>query len=182
MARKITSILAAFLISTLALAQEQQTAGEEVKDKQTNIDTLKKFMAVLPAAGISLSVIHLNKFTVDILFPQQKQAWRTRSRLNTLFFVQGVADKDTNFDPSFVAVQGGNNYRGSVLTPINNTKFALGPLIKGDMVQGIVSFDRSLDINKPFKLVNNENSVEVQFDRKNLEMLKEVAQPASTKQ
>lgn len=182
MARKTTSILAALLISALALAQEQQTVGEEAKEKQANIETLRKFMAVLPAAGINLSVIHLNRVTVDILFPQQKQAWKTRARLNTLFFIQGVADKDTNFDPSFVAIQGGNSYKGSVLTPINNTKFALGPLIKGDMVQGIISFDRSLDVNKPFKLVNNENSVEIQFEKKNLEMLKEVAQPASTNQ
>jgi hypothetical protein len=128
---------------------------------QTN-DELTKFMAVLPMEGIQLGAIHLNDRTVPILFqPPTLYAMRARVKEATAFFVQGVAEKDIEFDTTtFTIEQASTPTATATPTSIHNFTKGKVKVAKGDRVDGVLTFNRLVDVNKAFILKHGKSMVE----------------------
>jgi hypothetical protein len=80
----------------LALSVPFQVAGQDPSSQ------LKDFTRVLQVAdGLQLSIVHLNDKTVLVLFqPPTLYSIRAHAKEATMFYVQGMPQKDVNLDTS----------------------------------------------------------------------------------
>jgi hypothetical protein len=125
-------------------------------------DELTKFMAVLPMDGIQLGAIHLNERTIPILFqPPTLYSMRARVKEASAFFVQGVAEKDFELDTTTFTIEQASTPT-STATPTSIHNFTKGKVkvAKGDRVDGVLTFNRLIDVNKSFILKHGKSMVE----------------------
>lgn len=165
--RLLFTLLLCAVIPT-AWAQEETKSTHEQKQKQEQ-EVLIGFSNSMSLPSCNLRFIHLNAKTIDILFANNyNQAMKTRARLGTGFFVQGVTSKETDFSPTFTAQQGDKLYTCQTL---NVDGFVAAKLAKGKKFSGLIFFDKALDIEKPFSIQTASSSQKFKFDKKALELL-----------
>ena len=124
---------------------------------------LQDFSRPLAGDGVSYTVIHLNDKTVEALFAQSpsKLAMRVQARQNTMFYVQGTVEEDTEISIGFSVEQGGETIEGKALSMSN---FEDGRELKpGDRLDGVVALGRKLNLSEPFTVENDGESVLFDF-------------------
>jgi hypothetical protein len=135
----------------LAVAQTAENATQEPS-------LIKEFTRSAKTEGLVLSFVLLTDKTVDALFqPPGKFAIRARANQATTFYVQGIPEKDINFDSTFVIVQDGQSLNA---TTMNIKNFTSGNVAKGQMINGLIQLDRKLELTHPFSIKGNSGTVE----------------------
>jgi len=154
--RKVLGLLtlAACVIPVMAGAQ---SATDPAK-------MLQIFSSPIKTDGGNFQVIILNDRTVEALFGSSpaKAALRTKARMATIFFVQGVPNKEFEFKPDVTVVQKGETLEGKV-TPVSKN-FVAGKLAKGDKVQGMIELPKKIDLFEPFKFNMNGQTAEFRLN------------------
>jgi hypothetical protein len=122
------------------------------------------FSAPLKTDGGTFQVIILNDRTVEAIFGSSpaKAAFRTKARMEGLFFVQGIANKEFDFKPDATIVQKGETLEGKP-TPVSKN-FVAGKIAKGDKVQGLIEFPKKIDLFEPFKFTMNGQTAEFRLN------------------
>ena len=147
---------------SLAVAED---SGEKTK-------LVKEFTITADLDGLILNFVALNNKTVEALFSGSgKYAIRARANASTLFFVQGVPDKDIDFNPNFRFEQN----ESVIDTKTSSLKnFKEGPISKGTRIEGLVQLSQKIDLAQPFKIVDprNDASAEFQYSQETLDLLK----------
>jgi hypothetical protein len=125
---------------------------------------LQIFSAPIKTDGGQFQVIILNDRTVEALFSQSpaKAAFRTKSRMTAVFWVQGIATKDFEFKPDATLTQKGDTMEGKP-TPVSKN-FAGGKIAKGEKVQGLIEFPKKIDLFEPFKITMNGQTAEFRLN------------------
>ena len=132
-----------------------------------NAKMLQIFSAQARPAWGSLNVILLNDRTVEALFGASpaKAAFRTKARMTSVFFVQGTANKEFEFNPEITVSQKGETLAGKI-TPMKN--FAGGKVAKGEQLQGLVELPKKLDLYESFKVTVGGQSVDFNLSEDNV--------------
>ena len=125
---------------------------------------LQIFSAPIKTDGGTFQVIILNDRTIEAIFGNSpaKAAFRTKARMTSVFFVQGVASKAFDFKPDATVVQKGETLEGKP-TPMSKN-FVPGKIAKGDKVQGLIEFPKKLDLFEPFKFTMNGQTAEFRLN------------------
>ena len=89
-----------------------------------------------------------------------RAAFRTKARMTSVFFVQGTANKEFEFNPEITVTQKGETLAGKV-TPMKN--FAGGKVAKGEQLQGLVELPKKLDLYESFKVTVGGQAVEAEI-------------------
>jgi hypothetical protein len=128
-----------------------------------NAKMLQMFSANARPDWGTLQVVLLNDRTVEALFGASpaKAAFRSKARMTSVFFVQGTANKAFEFTPEVTATQKGETLTGKV-TPMKN--FAGGKVGRGDQLQGLVEFEKKLDLYESFKVTVAGQAVDFNFN------------------
>ncbi len=151
------------LLGSCAFAQEA--------DK---VAVLKEFTRTGSYDGVTLSFVHLNDRTVDVLFEAPgKYALRARANMGTMLYVQGVPEKDIQVDTAFTLVQNGETVKGTT----QNIKNFQGTAAKGQRIDGIVQFDKKVDLTKEFDIKNGTATIKFKFSSDALKMLQKPEPP-----
>jgi hypothetical protein len=135
-----------------------------------NAKSVQKFTRNAQLDGVTLNFVLLNNKTVDFLFSgDSKYSIRAQANAATMFYVQGITDKDITFDPQFEVTQDGKTYPGSV---VNLKNLQTGHLAKGTKISGLVQLAQKIDIAQPFKIKGAHNaSVEFKLSQDDLKLL-----------
>ncbi len=153
------------LLGSCAFAQEVDKAA-----------LLKEFTRTGTYDGVTLSFVHLNDRTVDVLFEAPgKYALRARANLGTMLYVQGMPEKDIQVDTDFTLMQGGESVKGTT----QNIKNFEGTAAKGQRIDGIVQFDKKVDLTKEFDIKNGAATIKFKLSAEALKMLQK-PEPAKT--
>ena len=149
------------LIVVLACAVPSMLVAQSASDPAK---MLQIFSSPIKTDGGQFQVIILNDRTVEALFAQSpaKAAFRTKARMTAVFFVQGSAGKDFEFNPAATVVQKGVTLEGKP-TPMTKN-FVAGKLSKGDKVQGLIEFPKPIDLFEPFKFTMNGQTAEFRLN------------------
>src|SRR5215210_1627173 len=152
-----TFALAVLVACALPAATSAQNAADPAKMVQV-------FSAPLKLEGGNMQVVILNDRTVEALFPESKAkaALRTKGRMTTVFFVQGKATKDFDFDPTLKVEQKGKTFEGKASSMKN---FTAGKIPKGESLQGMVEMPEKVDLYEPFKVTLSGKSVEFRLNQ-----------------
>lgn len=136
---------------------------------------LKGYSVVLKGDALPLTLVHMNSKTVPILFqPPTLYSMRARANESLMFYVQGTALQDIELDTSaFVIEQGGEAIKS---TSINIKGFQNGKVAKGQQIDGMLLFEKKVDLSKTFSVVRGKDSVNFKF---NANQLKDMAGPAA---
>ena len=130
---------------------------------------LKEFTHSITHEGLTLSLVHLNDRTVDVLFQAPtKYAMKVRARKDTLFYVQGTPERQVEIDTAFVAKQEGREIAG---TAHNINNFQSGMVGQGQRIDEIIQFQEKIDLSKPIEITNGGGSVRVSFSERALEAI-----------
>ena len=149
--------------SVVAVAQEADKAA-----------VLKEFTRTGTYDGVTLSFVHLNDRTVEILFQAPgKYALRARANMSTMLYVQGTPEKDVKVDTNFSLVQSGETTKGTT----QNIKNFEGTAVKGQRIDGIVQFDRKIDVAKEFEIKNGATTVKFKLTPEALKLLQKPEPP-----
>lgn len=110
---------------------------------------LQIFSAPIKTGGGEFTITIVNDRTIDPLFGSSPSrfAIRTRARTATIFFVQGMANKDFEFNPDLTVTQKGETLTGAASSVKN---FTAGKIAKGQVVQGLVEMPKKLNLYEPF--------------------------------
>jgi len=110
---------------------------------------LQIFSAPIKTGGGEFTITIVNDSTLDPLFGSSPSrfAIRTRARMATIFFVQGVANKDFEFNPELTVTQKGETLTGAASSVKN---FTAGKIAKGQTVQGLVEMPKKINLYEPF--------------------------------
>jgi len=110
---------------------------------------LQIFSAPIKTGGGEFTITIVNDRTIDPLFGSSPSrfAIRARARMATIFFVQGVANKDFDFNPDLTVVQKGETLTGAASSVKN---FTAGKIAKGQTVQGLVEMPKKINLYEPF--------------------------------
>lgn len=140
-------------------------------------DQLKDFTRILKGGdGLQLSLVHLNDKTVPIMFqPPTLYSMRVRARMNTLLYVQGTPQKEVELDTSNFTIQQGNETVAA--KAVNIKHFEKGKVAKGDRIDGVLEFEKLIDVSKPFTVKHGADSVEFKFTD---DQLKAMAPPPAS--
>jgi hypothetical protein len=124
-----------------------------------NAKMLQAFSAQTRADWGNLQVVLLNDRTVEALFGTSpaKAAFRTKARMASVFFVQGTANKEFELNPEVTVTQKGETLVGKVTSMKN---FTAAKVKKGDQIQGLVEFEKKLDLYETFKVTVSGQSVD----------------------
>jgi hypothetical protein len=125
---------------------------------------LQIFSAPIKTDGGPFQIVILNDRTVDALFGQSpaKAAFRTKSRMTAVFWVQGSASKDFDFKPDATLTQKGETMEAKP-TPVSKN-FVAGKINKGEKVQGLLEFPKKVELFEPFKITMNGQSAEFRLN------------------
>jgi hypothetical protein len=136
-----------------------------VAGAQNATDELKPFTAVLTTEGLPLALILVNDKTAPVLFqPPTLYAIRARASQQTTLYVQGMADKSMDFDTSnFTIEQAGSASATGQPTSIHNFTKGKVKLMKGDRIDGLLTFDKMFNMNQPFTVKHGKDMVQVNF-------------------
>jgi hypothetical protein len=163
--KKAGMLVACFvLLSCIGPAQEPSV------DKTA---MLKEFTRTAQVDGLTLSFVHLNNRTVDVLFEAPgKYALRARASQSTMFYVQGTPEKDVQLDTKFVMEQDGQTFQG-VAQNIKNFQSETA-LAKGERIDGLLHFARKIDPSHEFTVKNAAYVVMFKLTPEALQMLQPV--------
>lgn len=126
------------------------------QDSADTMDVVKEFTLSAELDGMILNFVVLNDKTVDALFSGSgKYAIRARARASTMFFVQGVPEKDIDFNPDFEVRQDGKTIEGK---PVNIKNLEAGPVAKGTRIEGLLQLSEKINLEKPFQIVDSQNA------------------------
>ena len=118
--------------------------------------SMQQFTRTARLDGITLSFVLLNNKTVDFLFSgDSKYSIRAQANTATMFFVQGIAEKDLAFDPQFEVVQDGKTFPGEA---VNLKNLLAGPLAKGTRITGLIQLSQKINVMQPFKIKGAKNA------------------------
>lgn len=137
---------------------------------------LKGYSVVLKGDALPLTLVHMNAKTVPILFqPPTMYSMRARATESLMFYVQGTAQQDVELDTSaFVIEQGGETIKS---TPINIKNFQKGKVAKGAQIDGMLLFEKKIDLSKTFSVVRGRDSVNFKFNADQVKELSPAAPP-----
>jgi len=154
------------LLAVFAMAQEQ-TPPESPKPDPS---ILKEFTRTGTVSGITMSFVLVNDKTVEVLFSgPSKYSLRARARMGTLIYLQGTPEKDVNqVNMKFTMEQDGATVDG---TTLNIKNFEGGAVTKGTRIDGLVQFDKKLDLSHPFRIKNAKTTVEFKLSQSALKLL-----------
>jgi hypothetical protein len=160
--KKAGMMVACFiLLSCIGPAQEQPV-------EKTSM--LREFTRTAQTDGLILSFVHLNTRTVDVLFePPGKYSLRARANQSTMFYVQGVPEKDVQLDTKFVMEQDGQTFQG-VAQNIKNFQSETA-LAKGERIDGLLHFTQKIDPSHEFTVKNGSYAVTFKLTPEALQML-----------
>jgi hypothetical protein len=163
--KKAGMLVACFvLLSCIGPAQEQPA------DKTA---LLKEFTRTAQVDGLTLSFVHLNNRTVDVLFEAPgKYALRARANQSTMFYVQGTPEKEIQLDTKFVMEQDGQTFQG-VTQNIKNFQSETA-LTKGERIDGLLHFSQKIDASHEFTVKNTSCLVTFKLTPEALQMLQPV--------
>jgi hypothetical protein len=155
--KKISVVAALCILACFnALAQEPASTDAAAQSTALTADTMKEFTRTAKMDGLSLSIILLNNKTVDFLFSgDSKYSIRARANMATMFFVQGIAEKDMTLDLKFEVEQDGKKYPGEA---VNLKNLQTGKVAKGTRISGLVQLSQKIDVTQPFKIQGARNS------------------------
>jgi len=154
MKQTMISIIVCVLAVSAVAAQQQE---KQPQQEQSSAAMLKQFTRSMNVDGIMMSFVYLNDRTVDVLFqPPGKYAVRAQAKMATLLYVQGTPDRDGNLDTTFYLEQDGQTTEGMAR---DIKGFKSGAVTKGERINGILQFDRKLDLTRQFTIKNGKNSV-----------------------
>lgn len=160
----ISVIVCALAVSAVAAQQEKQPQQE-----QSSSAMLKQFTRSMNVDGIMMNFVYLNDRTVDALFQAPgKYAVRAQARMATLLYVQGTPDKDGTLDATFYLEQDGQTTDG-VARDINH--FRSGVVAKGERINGILQFDRKVDLTHQFTIKSSKNSLKFKLSEEALQLM-----------
>ena len=150
------------LLVVLACAAPAMLGAQSATDPAK---MLQIFSAPLKTDNGQFQVIILNDRTVEAIFGTSpaKVALRTKARMTTVFFVQGTASKDGDFNPAFTVQQKGETIEGKP-TPMSKN-FVVGKIAKNDKVQGMVEMPKKIDLFEPFKVTMNGSTTEFRLNQ-----------------
>lgn len=135
---------------------------------QDGSQQLKEFTWVLPG-DVQLGLVYLNDRTVPVIFqPPTLYSIRARAHATTMLYVQGTPEKNVQIDTTnFVIEQNGVTVKS---VPTNITHFEKGKaaVAKGQRIDGLLTFDKVVNISQPFTVKHGNDSVEVKFTSEQL--------------
>jgi len=167
--KTLATVLFCILVATCAFAQEADQ----------NATALKQFTRSADFNGVTLFLVHMNNRTVEALFQAPtKYSMRARANMSTMIYVQGTPDKDVSLSTDFVLEQDGDTTPG---TTHNIKNFAAGAVAKGERIDGIIQFEKKVDITHPFTIKNGETAVEFKLSGDALKMLEPATPDAAAK-
>lgn len=168
--KKLTTI---FVLCVLfgAIGWSQDSNQEApAQNSALSADAMQKFTRTARLDGITLSFVLLNNKTVDYLFSgDSKYSIRAQASAATMFFVQGITEKDITFDPHFEVVQDGKTYPGEA---VNLKNLQPGSLQKGARISGLVQLAEKINLARPFKIKGAKNaSAEFKLSQDDMKLL-----------
>ena len=125
---------------------------------------LKDYSKIMMSDDLPLNIIHLNGKTVPLLF-KAPTLYQIRAKANetTMVYVMAVVEQNAELDTTnFSIEQDGMTYPGTPSSVRNFTKGKL-KLKLGDMVDGILTFPKLLDLSKPFSVKHGRDRVDFRF-------------------
>jgi hypothetical protein len=149
--------------------------SQQAPPPEQNANALKQFTRSGKFNDITLFFVHMNNRTVEALFQAPtKYSMRARANMATMLYVQGTPDKDGNLTTTFTLEQDGQTTPGT----IHNIKnFKEGAVVKGERIDGIIQFEKKVDLSHAFTISNGETSVEFNLAPDALKLLEAPQQP-----
>ena len=146
---------ACVLIVLLACAAPSMLAQPAVDPQKI----MAAFSSTIKTGGGEFMVTVLNDRTIDALFgtSPSRFAIRTRARMATILFIQGVAGKEFELKPDVTVVQKGETLEGK---PSSMKNFTAGKVAKGATVQGMVELPKKINLYDAFKVVMGGQTAE----------------------
>jgi hypothetical protein len=136
------------ILGALAGASAMAQNADPSEAQKTAI--ISEFTRSAKMDGVTLSFVLLNNKTVEALFSGEgKYAMRARANMATMFYVQGVPEKNIKLNPQFEVEQDGQTYKGET---INMKNLQSGDVAKGTRIEGLIQLSRKIDLNQPFKV------------------------------
>ncbi len=165
MKQTIISIVVCVLAVSVVAAQQEKQPQQE----QSSAAMLKQFTRSMNVDGIMMSFVYLNDRTVDALFqPPGKYAVRAQAKMATLLYVQGTPDKDGTLDTTFYLEQDGQTTEGAAR---DIKGFKSGAVTKGERINGILQFERKLDLTHQFTIKSSKNSLKFKLSEEALKLM-----------
>ena len=165
--RNVLKMMPACIILTVfAMAQEQTPAEGSKPDPSI----LKEFTRTGSVSGIMMNFVLVNDKTVDVLFSgPSKYSLRARARMGTLIYVQGTPERNVEqLNMKYTMEQDGATVDG---TPLNIKNFEGGAVAKGIRIDGLLQFDKKLDLSHAFKIKNAKTTVEFKLSHDALKLI-----------
>ena len=152
--KKFLSVVALLaLFGSFGISQE---TAQTAQDPGQSAATMKEFTRYAKMDGLVLNIVLLNNKTVDLLFSgESKYAMRAKANMATVFYVQGISEKDTTLDLKFDVEQGGKTFPGQA---VNLKNLQAGKLAKGTRIAGVIQLGEKIDIAQPFKVKGAQNA------------------------
>ena len=145
----VTVMAICALSASVGMTQDSNQAAS-TKGSALNAGTMQQFIRTVKLDGITLSFVLLNNKTVDFLFSgDSKYSIRAKANIATMFFVQGIAEKDLAFEPQFEVTQDGKTFPGEA---VNLKNLLAGPLAKGTRISGLVQLSQKINVTQPFTI------------------------------
>lgn len=131
--------------------------------------TIKEFSRTAKADGLMFNFVLLNDKTVDLLFSgDSKYAMRAKANMATVFYVQGVSEKDITLDPQFEVIQEGKTYPAEA---VNLKNLQAGPMPKGTKFSGLIQLAEKINVAQPFTIKTANTAAEFKLSKDALSML-----------
>jgi hypothetical protein len=144
------------LCSAVVIAQDANQPAPAL-DPAQQAAIIKEFTRPVKMDGVILSFVLLNNKTVDVLFSGEgKYSMRAKANMATMFYVQGVPQKDITLDPKFEVEQDGKSFAGEAIS-MKNLK--PGSVAKGTRIEGLIQLNQKINVSQPFAIKNNQNKL-----------------------
>ncbi len=168
MKQTMMAVLVCILAVTAVAAQQQD---QQQPRPESSAAMIKQFTRSMNVDGLMMSFVYLNDRTVDVLFqPPGKYALRAQARMSTLLYVQATPDKDGKLDTTFYLEQDGQTTQGMAR---NIKHFESGAVTKGERIDGILQFERKLDLTRQFTIKNGKTSLKFKLSEEALKLMAE---------
>jgi DNA polymerase III alpha subunit len=165
--KQTTMVILACALAIGAVAAQQKEKQQPQQESTGGM--LKQFARSMDVDGIMMSFVYLNDRTVEVLFqPPGKYSLRALAKTATLLYVQGTPDKDGKLDTTFYLEQDGQTTEG---VAHNIKHFQDGAVTKGERIDGLLQFDRKLDLTRQFTIKSRRNSVKFKLSEEALKLM-----------
>ena len=144
---------------------------------QNGSSSLKDFTWTLPGE-LALGLVHLNDTTTPMIFqPPTLYSIRARARSNTVFYVQGTADKNVQIDTTSFTIEQNGETTTSIPTNIKHFEKGKIAVPKGERIEGVLTFARLVDASRPFTVKHGADSVQIKFNPDQMKAIMPAAEP-----